>query len=84
VGGAWDEPEGFLTILAIPPKMGREDCRSTGGSGSISASELGEEGCGGRMRRWLPPCREGPGGISLGRMLEGIAWVGRLHQQYWI
>lgn len=43
-GGGSICPEGFLTILAIPPKMGREDWRSTGGSGSISASELGEEG----------------------------------------
>ena len=73
LGGKRNPPDGLRAILAIPPKIGREDWRSTGGSGSISASELGSDGCGGRMRRWLPPWRTG--GLSLGRMLEGIAWV---------
>ena len=36
-------PDGVLTILAMPPKMGLADCRLTGGSGSVS--DPGDVGC---------------------------------------
>ena len=37
-------PDGPLTSLAMPPKMGRAARRFMGGLGSKSASEPGEEG----------------------------------------
>lgn len=43
-------PEGVLTTLATPPKMGLADCLSAGGSGSVSEPGDGG-GCGLSWRR---------------------------------